>query len=72
MFNVFYLFISMIVKMVLVYYEKLLIVLLIGLKKYLFCFLYLNKILFDIFGGFMFVCNMKYFVWIYFGILVIK
>lgn len=72
MLNVFYLFISMTVKMVPAHYEKLLTVLSTGLKKYLPCFLYLNKIPFDILGGFMFVCNTKHLVWTHSGILVTK
>lgn len=73
MLNVFYLFISMTVKMVPAHYEKLLTVLSTGLKNiYLVIYIYINKIPFDILGGFMFVCNTKHLVWTHSGILVTK
>lgn len=70
MLNVFYLFISMTVKMFPAHYEKLLTVLSTGLK--ISTLFYIYKIPFDILGGYMFVCNTKHLVWTHSGILVTK
>lgn len=75
MLNVFYLFISMTVKTVPAHYGKLLTVLSTGLKNIylvIYIYIYINKIPFDILGGFMFVCNTKHLVWTHSGILVTK